>query len=92
MIKYTSDNVAIKQFWHYIQLMFTDKFQLYDYQPNNQKFYGSNVVPMYNLSNLNVPITIFYGTPDSLVNFTVSSCTFSFNFFLNLRFTSNTGR
>lgn len=72
LAKYTADNISIKQLWHFIQLMFTDKFQQYDYAPNNQEFYGSDVIPEYNISNLNVPITIFYGTSDTLVNFTVS--------------------
>ncbi|XP_063703630.1 lipase 3-like [Culicoides brevitarsis] len=70
MMKYTFDNIAIKQLFHFIQLIYTDKFQLYDMVPNNRDFYGSDKIPEYNLTNLNIPLTVFYGTKDVLVNAT----------------------
>lgn len=83
LAKYTADNNAIRQFWHFIQLIFTDKFQQFDTITDNQKVYGSEDVPLYNLSNLNIPLTVFYGTNDILVNSTVSlrnfkACLFRF--------------
>lgn len=72
MMKYTFDNIAMKQFFHFVQLLFTDKFQLYDNAPRNEEFYGSDHVPEYNLTNLKSPLTVFYGTRDILVNWTVS--------------------
>lgn len=77
MAKDTADNFAIKQLWHFIQLIFTDRFQMFDTVTNNQEVYGSSIVPVYNLSNLNVPITVFYGTKDIMVNATVSFTLFN---------------
>uniref|UniRef100_A0A336L0B9 Lipase n=1 Tax=Culicoides sonorensis TaxID=179676 RepID=A0A336L0B9_CULSO len=68
LAKYTADNIALKQLWHFIQLMHTDRFQMYDNMAENQAVYGSDEIPEYNLTNINIPLVVFYGTNDVLVN------------------------
>lgn len=51
-------------------------FQQYDHGPNeNLRFYGSEVPPEYNLSNIRTKIHILYGTNDALIpSKVVKSC------------------
>lgn len=50
----------------------TDQFGQYDYGDKNLNHYNADSPPLYNLSSIQVPITVFYGVNDLLANPKVS--------------------
>lgn len=73
MTKTVVDNVSMKQLGHYAQLVQNAKFARYDYGTvDNRKHYKSNNPPEYNLTKIEVPITVIYGSKDALVSLTVN--------------------
>lgn len=64
-----------------------DRFGQFDYGPENERHYNATSPPSYNLSSIQVPITLFYAENDLLANPKVSDYSstiyfFSFLFFL----------
>lgn len=67
----------------------TDTFNQYDYGKfKNVLYYNSIVPPSYNISSIQVPITLFYGdndkvsTPEVHVFFLYASLLYYFNLFI----------
>ncbi|XP_070157111.1 lipase 3-like [Polyergus mexicanus] len=60
---------STKTFLHYLQAFQTNKFRQYDYgRKRNLLMYNSTEPPDYDLTNITVPIALFYGANDWLVN------------------------
>lgn len=67
LFQFVGDNSALKQFTHYVQLMRSSKFQMYDYGvAKNKKIYKANTPTDYNLTKVKVPISILRATNDPL--------------------------
>ncbi|XP_063697754.1 lipase 1-like [Culicoides brevitarsis] len=65
--KYIFNNAGWKQFDHYKQLFDAGRFQMYDYGPKiNYRIYGSSQPLEYDLSEVYFPISLMYGTLDTL--------------------------
>lgn len=74
MTKTVIDNVSMKQLGHFAQVVHGTKFAMYDYgSTENHKRYKSINSPEYNLSKIEVPTTVIYGSKDALVNPTVNN-------------------
>ncbi|XP_058056011.1 lipase 3-like [Anopheles bellator] len=60
---------SVKQLMHFAQIQRSGQFQQYDYGRRNNTFYYSHwKPPVYNLSAVTVPVTIFYALNDWLVD------------------------
>uniref|UniRef100_A0A336M5V1 Lipase n=1 Tax=Culicoides sonorensis TaxID=179676 RepID=A0A336M5V1_CULSO len=70
--KYVIDNASYKQMNHLVQVLDAKQFQRYDYGPKmNRKLYnGSLKPPPFDLSLIQIPLTIMYGTIDGLTSAT----------------------
>ncbi|XP_030762587.1 lipase 3-like [Sitophilus oryzae] len=65
LIEFIPSSISTKQAWHYGQVIASGEFKQYDYgKKMNQKKYNSPTPPMYNMSNIEVPIGLFYGDSD----------------------------
>lgn len=53
---------------HVSQLKNSDRFQMFDYQSENARIYGSGIPPEYELSNFKIPVYIYQGENDSIVS------------------------
>ncbi|KAI8435541.1 hypothetical protein MSG28_003837 [Choristoneura fumiferana] len=51
---------------HFAQLISSQRFQQFDYGTNNQRVYGSELPPEYDLSKVTLPITLFWAKNDFL--------------------------
>lgn len=51
---------------HFAQLITSQRFQQFDYGSNNQRVYGSDLPPEYDLSKVTLPITLFWAKNDLL--------------------------
>ncbi|CAH1179220.1 unnamed protein product [Phaedon cochleariae] len=59
---------SIKELLHYFQIVHTGDFKQYDYGvQGNMRMYGSREAPLYNLSNVLSPVSLFYAPSDTLV-------------------------
>lgn len=63
-LRLSIDNFSVKQILHFYQINQSKKFQMYDYGLKNERIYGSTDPPSYNLSAIDTPIYIIYGTHD----------------------------
>lgn len=73
MTKTVIDNVSLKQLAHFAQVVHNAKFARFDYgSVENRKHYKSTNPPEYNLTRIEVPITVIYGSKDALVSLTVN--------------------
>lgn len=71
MIDSVLDHASIQQFDHYGQIINSGVFEHYDHGGQG-KNYIINIKPLpYNLSRIEVPVTVMYGTEDGLVPPTV---------------------
>lgn len=69
MLSHTPAGSSTRQFIHFSQLHTSGIFQQFDYGSiRNMIVYGSSTPPKYNLSLVDVPITIWYGETDSTIN------------------------
>ncbi|XP_044268490.1 lipase member K-like isoform X2 [Tribolium madens] len=60
-------STSIKCFIHFAQNINSKKFQLYDYGLLKNVFlYNSTLPPLYNVSDIDVPMYLFYGESDTL--------------------------
>lgn len=67
IFKYIGDNASLKQFTHYIQLMRSGKFQMFDYGlAKNREIYQEDTPPQYNLTQITIPISIMRTINDPL--------------------------
>lgn len=67
MLNNIIDNASAKQFQHYVQISQSKKFQQFDYgSAGNKKRYKSRTPPKYNLSRIEVPVTLMSAKYDSL--------------------------
>lgn len=62
---------AVKQGIHYVQLIRDGGFRQFDYENEkiNQKMYGSNTPPDYNLTRITVPINFYHSKDDVTASF-----------------------
>lgn len=61
------NGASVKQIVHYSQEMVSDCFRPFDYgKVENLKKYGSSKPPNYDLSNIVVPVTLYYSDNDWL--------------------------
>lgn len=62
----TPAGVSFKQGVHYIQSVRAGGFQQFDFDSKkiNQKIYGSDTPPAYDLSKITVPVNLFYSKND----------------------------
>lgn len=57
----------------FVSVSFLGKFQEFDYGPmKNREHYGKSEPPDYNVKNITVPISLYYGTGDLVINPEVS--------------------
>lgn len=68
--KYYTDLVSTQQVLQYFEMINTGKFSPlnYDYEEKNKRKYGVSPPSEYDLSQVKVPITLFYGSTDGLVS------------------------
>lgn len=68
LAKYVLDNGSTKQMKHLMQLSDSNRFQMYDYGPDlNEQVYNGSKAPLeYNISGIDVPVSVMYGTIDGL--------------------------
>ncbi|KMQ90701.1 lipase 3 [Lasius niger] len=60
---------SAKTLLHYVQGLQSGKFRQFDYgREKNLLMYNSSEPPNYDLANITVPIALFYGSGDRLVN------------------------
>lgn len=57
----------MKSFRHIQQITESYKFQMFDYGSNNIKIYNTSQPPEYNLSLIDVPITLMGANHDSRI-------------------------
>lgn len=64
-----SNGISVKQGDHYIQMGLSKGFNQFDYGnvKLNQKKYGRDTPPPYNLTRVTVPINLYYSKDDTLV-------------------------
>ncbi|XP_049881145.1 lipase 1-like [Pectinophora gossypiella] len=56
---------SAKQYEHYRQLLYSNKFRRYDYgRQRNMELYGKRVPPNYSLDRVTAPVAIFYSLND----------------------------
>jgi lysosomal acid lipase/cholesteryl ester hydrolase len=61
-------SIATMQLIQYSQMSVSNKFQKYDYgKEENLKKYGQEEPPLYNLTNIIVPLVMYYGKHDILI-------------------------
>ncbi|KMQ82045.1 lipase 3, partial [Lasius niger] len=60
---------SAKTILHFIQVYQSDKFRQYNYgREKNLLMYNSPEPPNYDLANITIPIALFYGSGDWLIN------------------------
>ncbi|XP_060521109.1 lipase 1-like isoform X2 [Cylas formicarius] len=65
IFSYVPAGCSLKQLNHYLQIVESNSFALYDYgRRENKKYYGQVKPPIYNLENITAPTAYFYGTHD----------------------------
>lgn len=62
------ENVAVKQLTHYMQLVHSQKFQMFDYGQENGRRYKRSQPPEYDLSLVEIPIILKGLNSDTAVN------------------------
>lgn len=68
ILNHMSNQASIKQFSHFAQIFLSGKFRQYDYQSENVRVYNSSSPPDYRLDNIRVPVFLYCGGSDPLVN------------------------
>lgn len=58
---------SARQFIHFSQLIKSGRFQSFDYGEDNKRKYGRITPPEYNISRINVPFALFYGSQDYIL-------------------------
>lgn len=60
---------SVKDLEHYEQFIDWEHFGRFDYgKTGNMEHYGTNDVPLYNLTNLQMPTALFTGSKDTLAD------------------------
>lgn len=68
-LSHLPSGASIYQIIHYVQLTRSNSFQKYDFGKHlNQKIYGSNYPPKYNLYKISAPVALHYGSNDYLAD------------------------
>ncbi|KAJ0182199.1 hypothetical protein K1T71_001568 [Dendrolimus kikuchii] len=57
---------SVKDLNHYGQNIKANTFRKYDYGSDNINIYGTNEPPAYNITNIDVPVVLYYGDNDWL--------------------------
>ncbi|CAH8624915.1 unnamed protein product [Schistosoma haematobium] len=69
-VAHTPAGTSVQNMVHYCQGIVTDRFQKYDYGPTkNLQIYNQSYPPLYNISQLKIPIIIYYGGHDWLASY-----------------------
>ncbi|XP_023311169.1 lipase 1-like [Anoplophora glabripennis] len=58
------DTIGINVVTHFDQIIISGKFQQMDHRKGNEVLYGTSTPPLYQLSNINVPVSLFVGLND----------------------------
>lgn len=68
LVKYVGDNASVKQLLHFMQIIRSGVFQLFDYGlEKNKLYYNIENPPAYNLSLIDVPLICISLTKDAIV-------------------------
>ncbi|KAM6442643.1 lipase member M-like isoform 2-T2 [Liasis olivaceus] len=67
-ISYCPDSTSVQNLLHWGQIYKTGQFRAFDYGNGNKERYNQDEPPSYNLERITVPISIWYGENDWLVN------------------------
>ncbi|KAL1501107.1 hypothetical protein ABEB36_006494 [Hypothenemus hampei] len=69
IVQHAPSTFSTKQIHHYTQIMESREFKRFNYgRRENLRKYGTPKPPMYNLSNIKVPMLLFYGSGDFLAS------------------------
>ncbi|CAH8632182.1 unnamed protein product [Schistosoma rodhaini] len=69
-VAHTPAGTSVQNMVHYCQGIVTDRFQKYDYGLiKNLQIYNQSYPPLYNISQLKLPIIIYYGGQDWLASY-----------------------
>ncbi|CAH1126582.1 unnamed protein product [Ceutorhynchus assimilis] len=69
MLQFTPSGFAVKQMFHYAQVIKTGDFKQFDYGPKkNLKMYNDTKPPLYKFPNMKVPLALFYAIEDPYSN------------------------
>lgn len=65
----TPAGASVRQGLHYVQFIRSGGFNQFDYDSKklNQRFYGSDTPPPYDLSQVSTPVNLYYSKDDNLV-------------------------
>ncbi|XP_076632128.1 lipase 3 [Colletes latitarsis] len=67
--QYDPAGASTRQFVHYAQLQNSGNFEQYNYGfLGNMRKYGSRNPPKYNIANIKMPVYLYYGSNDEMVN------------------------
>lgn len=71
ILEFTPAGASTKQALHYIQLIRSGDFRQFDYEDKklNHIMYGSQIPPSYNLTQITVPVNLFYSKDDTTAIF-----------------------
>lgn len=59
---------SVKNFVHYAQSVNSKSFQMYDYGVKNMERYNQTSAPLYNITNVKVPVALYYADKDWLAD------------------------
>lgn len=63
--------VALKQGFHFLQLVKSGRFRQFDYFENNSDYYNSSEPPDYDLAKITCPVYLYHGEQDGLLSLIV---------------------
>lgn len=66
---HTPAGTSVRNVVHYVQMIRSGKFQMYDHgSQKNKEIYGQPTPPVYDVSQVNTPVTLFTGSHDWLAD------------------------
>jgi len=63
-LAHVPSTVSTQTGFHYFQIIKSGEFTMYDHGKLNTRIYGKKKPPKYDLSNVRVPVAIFWGQND----------------------------
>ncbi|XP_068671832.1 gastric triacylglycerol lipase-like [Montipora foliosa] len=69
-LTHTPAGTSVKNIIHFAQMVHSKKFQMYDYgsSSKNMEYYGQSTPPIYNLTNMKVPVAVYWAQNDWLAD------------------------
>ena len=59
---------SVKNFVHYAQSVISKNFQMFDYGLKNMEKYNQRTAPLYNITNMKVPVALYWADKDWLAD------------------------